>query len=216
MNTEQFTHVPYCVIKNNNIIKYNKEFEEEFDYPKSSLYFAPFELKSEQKIKNDNYILYNVGDENETIILFFNKNNIPDLKFNTKLKDNLTYIHFGDEYLCYNVSMDNAHMELCKLINSIINEYINEEKLDDVVFNLLYLLSTTKEHFLYEELLMDNLPIDFTEHKTEHFKLIEILTSLLYNLNAENIVQSIDYLKGWLLDHILIYDKKLGEFVKNY
>ena len=160
--------------------------------------------------------IYNVGNDDEKILLFFNKNNIPNLKFNTKLKSNLSYIKFGDEYLCYNVAMDNAHMNLSKLINTLVDEFKNDDKMDDVIFNLLYLLSETKEHFMYEECLMDGLPVDFSDHKKEHKDLIEILTSLLYNLNVENVVQSIDYLKGWLLDHIMIYDKKLGELVKDY
>jgi hemerythrin-like metal-binding protein len=114
-------------------------------------------------------------------------------------------------------SIDEQHKKLFGIINklyeamykgkagSILNEVFNE------------LVSYTKEHFAYEELLFKAHAYPQTEqHKKEHAALVTSVSSLKSKFESGAITAPLDtsaFLRDWLNNHILVSDKAYGSFL---
>lgn len=115
-------------------------------------------------------------------------------------------------------SIDTQHRKLVDLINELdtaISEGHGNEVLGKVLGGLL---DYTKEHFAYEEQLLEkcNYP-SFPSHKAEHDSLtekVEFLSHIFEKGQSMNTEQIMQFLKIWLQEHILDIDKRYVPFVK--
>ncbi|SRR5690606_18011607 len=120
-------------------------------------------------------------------------------------------IQWTEQYSVGHPLIDSQHKKLVSLINELHNamrtgrgKSVLQKILDDLVFY-------TKVHFSTEENMMmkANYP-GFTEHKEEHDKLTATAVSFqtaFKNGSAVLTIQVMDFLKSWLIDHILGTDK---------
>lgn len=115
-------------------------------------------------------------------------------------------------------SIDTQHKKLVDLINkldaAIVAGYDNEI-LSKVLGGLL---DYTREHFAYEEHLLERCDYpSYPSHKAEHDSLTEKVDFLCHifeqgkSVNTDQIMQ---FLKIWLQEHILDIDKRYVPFVK--
>jgi hemerythrin-like metal-binding protein len=216
MNISAHFHViPICSIKNGIVVQTNEQFNKEFKYPENGVSVNIPKNKSTETINNKTYTIYNIGSNGEDILLFFNKEYLPDLSNKCDNVKKLTQINLNQLYITHVVSVDNQHIELANTINHIIVQLKDGCELEDILFNLHFLIGHTKDHFNHEETLMKENGLCMPEHVIDHENLINIITTLIYNINMENLVRSVDYLKNWLLDHIVTHDKLLCEHLKN-
>jgi hemerythrin-like metal-binding protein len=112
--------------------------------------------------------------------------------------------------------IDLQHQELIGIINEIVTAH-DEGRDDDVLENVLPRLKAyVIFHFSTEESLMTGL-LDGTharQHKSEHREFGEKVASLTKesrNDCTRTVVELLDYLNSWLLDHIMSIDKELGK-----
>ena len=112
---------------------------------------------------------------------------------------------------------DDHHKELIRIISELRESKNNGEN-HLYLKNLLFeLISYTKYHFSAEERMMVKHNYQqFNKHKDEHQKLTLQIEDFLneYSGGNSNLDEKVfEFLKNWLFDHILVTDKKMGEYL---
>jgi hemerythrin-like metal-binding protein len=111
-------------------------------------------------------------------------------------------------------SIDKQHKKLIELLNRL-HDAMREGRGKEVLGTTLdELISYTKTHFTYEEELMKkaNYP-DLANHKKEHEQLVAKVLDLQKKYNSGSVtmtIETLNFLKDWLNNHILVSDKKYG------
>lgn len=116
-------------------------------------------------------------------------------------------------------TIDRQHEELIGMINdlaTILEAQPDQETLDDLLRRLkAYVIF----HFSTEESLLITLP-DQQEHALAHLAMHREFAGQLASLgeglrveNAEALQGLLQYLEGWLLNHILKTDRQLGQLL---
>ena len=139
-------------------------------------------------------------------------------------KKNENPFAFTDKYKTGIELVDEEHKHLFEIISQA-NDLIREELLHDKYDGIMQLLSELKEytefHFHDEEELMKkiNYP-ELESQKNAHSafveRLVEINTAGLDEIDNNQqayLIGLIDFLLGWLSNHILVADKKIGIFM---
>jgi hemerythrin len=111
--------------------------------------------------------------------------------------------------------VDIQHRKLVGLINTLFDSISLKDR--KVVLNqtLTELVNYTIYHFKLEEELMKkrNYP-HYLSHKGEHTMFVENVNKHISNLKTDDtkaLLDVINFLKDWLLKHILVSDKKYAE-----
>lgn len=115
--------------------------------------------------------------------------------------------------------VDDDHKKLIGMLNSLITA-INENHARDAIGKVLNeLVGYTSWHFRHEERLMQtHRYTGFTAHKGEHGKLTEQAVELQRKFHDEGVdltQEIMEFLKGWLTDHILRSDLEMSAFLSN-
>ncbi|PLX17174.1 MAG: hemerythrin [Marinilabiliales bacterium] len=129
-------------------------------------------------------------------------------------------IKWTDKYSIGIKEIDNQHKGLVIIINELFT-YMSEgkarEKLE-IIFE--HLADYTKKHFSTEELVLYKYAYPGLEkHKEEHLMFIEKLENLQSDFSHEKItvtLEVLNFLKYWLLNHILISDKHYANHIKKF
>ena len=114
--------------------------------------------------------------------------------------------------------IDEEHKKLLTLINSVLaavhcntGEEFERHALNELV-------EYTKYHFRREEELMSSNQFpDYEGHKAQHDQMIEQVEGFIrrYEERGRDALKDVaDYLKLWLLQHILVTDRKYGPFLQ--
>jgi hemerythrin len=116
--------------------------------------------------------------------------------------------------------IDNQHKGLVIIINELfvaMSEGKAKNKLDDI-FD--YLTEYTKKHFHTEEVALFKYAYpDIEQHKKEHQKFILKLKELKSDFKNDKVtvtLEVLNFLKDWLLNHILISDKKYAAHIQKF
>jgi len=126
-------------------------------------------------------------------------------------------IKWNDELSVGVEQIDNQHKELLRIANALINAVsLGRDKriLDNVIKKLR---EYTVHHFSSEEELMEKVHYGKrAEHMAEHNKLkrnVKDYQRLIYQ--HENLTPDVilEFLKDWLLSHILTFDRELARFI---
>lgn len=113
--------------------------------------------------------------------------------------------------------IDDDHRRLVDLFNTFAHALTDKESPDYLQALLEELISCTAWHFKHEERLMLRYGYEgLAEHKQEHQELIESVDEVRQKfLGAEKHAYNdhIEFLESWLVEHILVADMKLGDFL---
>ncbi|MBF0496616.1 MAG: hemerythrin family protein [Deltaproteobacteria bacterium] len=114
---------------------------------------------------------------------------------------------------------DDQHQKLIKLINDLGAAMSSGQGAQVISKTLRGVIDYTATHFAAEEKLMTahGYP-EFRQHKLEHDALVKQVLELRDKLERGNITVSIEtmnFLRKWLTDHILKTDKKYGPFLND-
>lgn len=114
--------------------------------------------------------------------------------------------------------IDNQHKGLVLIINELFN-LMSEGKAKAKMTDIFdHLTDYTKKHFKDEEIMLVKYAYKhFDEHKEEHQKFIEQLGKLKLELAEGDVtvsLKTLNFLKDWLLNHILISDKKYSKEIQ--
>lgn len=112
--------------------------------------------------------------------------------------------------------IDQQHMKLVDYINEL-HDAMKIGKAKDVLSEIIRnLVNYTNTHFTTEEKYMStNGYPGFQDHKKEHAEFVNKVTEFQKNFNNGSSSVSIDimnFLRNWILNHILVEDKKYVPF----
>ena len=117
------------------------------------------------------------------------------------------------------VVLDNEHRKLVEVINQLY-ESIRDKHGEEVLEEILTMLETyTIDHFQHEEKLMTEYHFSgLEEHQKLHRELIASLQDMKARADSgtEELAQELlNFLRTWLLKHILAVDKQYGSFLES-
>ena len=121
---------------------------------------------------------------------------------------------WNDDYSINNEELDNHHQVLIDIFNRLYDKCLENDtnsSLDKIINELI---DYTKYHFTAEELYMMNTGYEHVDkHIFEHTLFTDLIVDLKkdYNINhREQINELVVSLGIWLLNHVIVEDKKLS------
>lgn len=128
----------------------------------------------------------------------------------------MDFITWNDNYSVGINQLDEQHKHIVSMLNDL-HVAMRERKGKEFVEKVLVeLVNYSEEHFNSEEKLFDEYDFPGSEaHKAEHDKFIDDVLAFKKDFDAGKLFLSIkvmDFLKDWLLKHILATDKEYTEF----
>lgn len=126
----------------------------------------------------------------------------------------MAYFEWTDALMVGNKTIDHDHIELISLVNEL-HQAIQEGKGTDILAKILHSLHVyTQEHFLREEILMEQIQYPEIEaHKLMHQRLLDQVTILqdAFDRGRSKVAaDTAELLRYWLTHHIMLADKKLS------
>ena len=123
--------------------------------------------------------------------------------------------------------VDSEHRRLFEIIhdtNDLIHAELLHDKYDEIMHLLVELKDYTEFHFRDEENLMERIHYpEISAQKRAHTAFVERLVEVdLTDLDEmddnqqEYLIELINFLSGWLINHILGSDKKIGEYMREH
>jgi hemerythrin len=129
----------------------------------------------------------------------------------------MTKIKWNEELSVGVEQIDNQHKELIRIVNGLINAVDlgrNKKTLENVI---LKLREYTVFHFNSEEALMEEIRYSQRgEHAKEHTRLKKSIKDYQHKIYMhENLTSDmvLEFMKEWLLHHILSFDRELARFI---
>ncbi len=126
------------------------------------------------------------------------------------------FIKWEDRYHTNVESIDKQHKLLVEQLN-LTYDFFATGEMSTAINALERFVITIRNHFSAEEMLMRNKAYPACEeHKLLHNKLLHQLEKLYKFIRDDKAVLNLevfDFLKSWLLDHILNSDQELGNFL---
>ena len=133
----------------------------------------------------------------------------------------MAYLEWNDNYSVGIKAMDNHHKKLFDIVNEL-HTGMSSGNADAALRKVFSELTDyTKYHFTEEENLMSKYDYpELASQKEAHNKLIETLQDLQQQFDERKgemtiIMKMQDFLRSWLLNHIIGHDKKYGPYLNS-
>ena len=115
--------------------------------------------------------------------------------------------------------MDKDHREMAAATTRLLATIAIDGDITAVNEAFVDLVSLTLAHFDHEELSMvNNAYPEYGQHRTEHARLVEQISSIADRIKAENncgLSEDLTrFLHDWLIDHIENYDKPYAHYLR--
>lgn len=128
------------------------------------------------------------------------------------------FFRWDDEYNMGIQKIDKEHKHLVRLLNQLYEDMYAGKGRDALEEVLASLILYTQTHFANEESLMiaHGYP-EYMEHRDVHKKMTDKVLEMqkkFQNNKLSSPVQISNFLKNWLLKHIMGTDKKFADFLK--
>ena len=130
----------------------------------------------------------------------------------------MSLLSWSDHYLIGNDIIDIEHKELFRLINDFHTHWLEAHDRRDIARVLNQLIAYAQMHFQHEENIMGaaGYPI-LVQHQKIHEALIDSIFQLHQsysegNLNLE--INTMKFVRNWLIEHILKNDYLFRDFLK--
>jgi hemerythrin len=116
--------------------------------------------------------------------------------------------------------IDTQHKELCNKIDELYAACSQGKGANEVLNTVNYLETYTLKHFADEEILQLKIKYPkYAQHKTMHTDFAKQIAKLKSDAAATGfttpvVINIINTISAWLLNHIMIVDKELQQYVK--
>ncbi len=126
-------------------------------------------------------------------------------------------IWLQDKYTVNVRKFDEQHQKLVEIINEVFDAKKNHAG-TGVILNILTQLSDyAKNHFAEETtVLRENDYPDLETQKNEHANFVMKINHFIQEFHVDNMSlndEMLDFLKNWLINHIMQTDKKYGTYL---
>ena len=130
----------------------------------------------------------------------------------------MEWIKWSNQYSVNVKKIDEQHKKLVEMINELYNAMSNEGKGNDVLGKIIERLAEyAVYHFGTEEDLFKKFTYPgYAAHKTEHEGFVAKVVDFQDKFNKKTVLLTIEvlqFLKDWLLNHILKTDKTYTSFL---
>jgi len=131
--------------------------------------------------------------------------------------NNTSPFQWRDEYSVNINRFDNHHRQLFQMTNELYKavDSKKEKKVIETVFR--FLIEYSEYHFKYEEEVMTQYKFpELEQHKQRHKQLLNQVIKLKEGFKSRDIeidTELIEFLKSWIIDHILDEDRKYTPFL---
>ena len=127
-------------------------------------------------------------------------------------------IEWTDVFTVNITEMDEEHKRFVELINEF-HKALSESRIQEKLTGLLDgLVQYAETHFASEERLLEKYKCDELEkQRQEHAVFMATMIELRKQYSTGHMVSAIDimnFLKSWLIDHIMYQDKKYSDYIK--
>jgi len=131
----------------------------------------------------------------------------------------MSIFEWSDSFLLRVPMIDNHHKHLVSLLNATYDSFINNNPFD--LNEMEQLINDLHDYAVYhfgaeEQLMRDNDYPHLASHINEHASFLEKVISFktgLQNNSNEMELKILQFLKDWLVTHILSVDKKFGFYL---
>ncbi len=125
---------------------------------------------------------------------------------------------WSDSYTVNSAAIDSQHKKLFTLVNDLHDAMMQGKGKDVLGATLDALMDYTRVHFGDEERMLEKLKYpELPNQKTEHTLFISKISELQAQHKAGKLAVTLpvlDFLKNWLVNHILKNDKKYAAYIK--
>ncbi|NPA45574.1 MAG: hemerythrin family protein [Chlorobi bacterium] len=127
-------------------------------------------------------------------------------------------INWDEHYSVGYKIFDDQHKQLVEMINELYAAFLSGEALEKAPAIVSKMVGYTDSHFKSEEKYFDKYNFPFAEeHKAIHRSFVEKALELKNGLESGKVTVSYDimnFLRQWLIEHIMGEDQKYKEFFK--
>lgn len=113
--------------------------------------------------------------------------------------------------------IDTEHEELFRLINNFHTLWMEEQNRQDIARVLNQLIAYAQMHFQHEEVIMEDAGYPkLAEHQKIHEDMIEKIFELHTSYAEGNLrleIETMKFVKSWLLEHILVNDYTFRDYL---
>ena len=131
----------------------------------------------------------------------------------------MAFFDWADQYSIGVLSVDQQHQKLFELISHFYDLIHQKDVKRAMSETLQGLIEYTVYHFATEEGYMQKYQYPlYAKHAAQHAKFVEKTKDLQARFQAGELVIPIeiaDFLKEWLMNHVLGEDQKLGPFLRD-
>jgi methyl-accepting chemotaxis protein/hemerythrin len=137
---------------------------------------------------------------------------------NVEIKENKA-VEWSDDYSVLVNELDSEHQKLFHLINDL-NEAMLQGQSSTVINNIIQgLIDYTEKHFSHEEKILESINYpELAEQKRLHKMFVNKIIDFKDELASGEMLLSvkiIQFLKEWLIKHIMIVDKKYSKYLND-
>ena len=131
----------------------------------------------------------------------------------------MALLSWSKQYEIGNDLIDNEHEELFRLINRFHTLWLEARDRHDIAKVLNQLVSYAEMHFRHEEQIMEDAGFSKLEvHRKVHESLIETIFELQKSYEEKSLrleMETMKFVKSWLVDHILMNDYQFRDFLSH-
>ncbi len=130
----------------------------------------------------------------------------------------MTFLSWRSDYEIGVAQIDTEHRSLLNLINAFHEKSVQGAGQSEMAQLLNRLVSYAEEHFQHEEKVMsDNDYPRLDQQREQHVKLVTSIFAInerFATQPAKASTETLQFVKSWLLDHIIQHDMDIGDFLR--
>ena len=129
----------------------------------------------------------------------------------------MTLLSWTGEYAIGDDLIDGEHRELFRLVNAFHDAWIERHDQQAIAPLLNQLIAYAETHFQHEEAIMRDAGFPkLAEHQDIHVAMVETIFALRLSFEQSNTrleMDTLKFIKGWLLEHIIRNDYLFRDFL---
>jgi hemerythrin-like metal-binding protein len=130
----------------------------------------------------------------------------------------MTFLSWRRDYEIGVPQIDAEHHRLADMVNTFHETYLRGGSREEIPHLLNQLIAYAEEHFQHEEKLMSDSGYPrLDEQRALHEELVTSIFAINERLSADRTkagAEVLQFIKNWLLDHIVKHDMDIGDFLR--